>query len=198
MQYLSNFVSYINNLPPTKKLILLIILFIAVIVIIDLVSSYMKQNFKNITNRSVEKMESESDLTLSPSLSSLAPSEAGSNLLPFGDIVINTDLLNITLFYADWCGHCKKFMNESWGQLKDKFENNPNVQLNQIDCTNIKTAITTPAGKNVEGFPTLILNYKDENGKYIEEEYNGPRSYQVLSSIIDKFTGSSTPTDSKK
>jgi len=195
MQYLSDFVSYINNLPATKKLILLIILFISVIVIIDLVSSYMKQNFKNITNHSVEKMDSESDLSLTPSL---APSESASNLLPFGDIVINTDLLNITLFYADWCGHCKKFMNESWGQLKDKFENNPSVQLNQIDCTNIKSAITTPAGKNVEGFPTLILNYKDENGKYIEEEYNGPRSYQVLSSIIDKFTGSSTPTDPKK
>ena len=94
----------------------------------------------------------------------------------------------VKLFYADWCGHCKKFMGETWGELKEKFGSNPNVQLNQIDCTNVKSAIETPAGKNVEGFPTLILNYKDKDGKYIEEEYNGPRSFQVIASVIDKFT----------
>jgi thiol-disulfide isomerase/thioredoxin len=94
----------------------------------------------------------------------------------------------IVLFYADWCGHCKKFMGETWGELKEKFGSKNSVQLNQIDCTNTKSAIQTPAGKNIEGFPTLILNYKDENGKYIEEEYNGPRSFKVIASIIDKFT----------
>jgi thiol-disulfide isomerase/thioredoxin len=184
MQILSDTVSYINNLPATKKLILLIILFIVVIFIIDMVSMYMKQNFKNITNHSIENMDSP------PSMGpSMGPSDK-STMVAYGDIMMDTDLLNITLFYADWCGHCKKFMSESWGQLKEKFDKNPNVQLNQVDCTNIKSAIATPAGKNIEGFPTLILNYKDENGKYIEEEYNGPRSYQVLASVIDKFTGS--------
>jgi len=201
MQILSDSVAYINNLPPTKKLILLIILFIVILFIIDTVSLYMKQNFRNITNHSIENMEGEYTPSSGPSSSpSSSPSSGEEDItsLPYRDIMINTEVLNITLFYADWCGHCKKFMNETWGQMKEKFDDKSSVQLNQIDCTNIKEAITTPAGKSIEGFPTLILNYKDENGKYVEEEYHGPRSVEVLSSIIDKFTGSSTPTNKSK
>ena len=155
----------------------------------------MKSNYRNVTNHSIENMD---DGASAPSNhvsteennneEDNSTNKSETNKLQFREVMMNTDILNITLFYADWCGHCKKFMGETWGQLKEKFGSSGSVQLNQIDCTNVKTAIETPAGKNVEGFPTLILNYKDKNGKYIEEEYNGPRSFQVISSVIDKFT----------
>jgi len=206
MQYLSDSISYVNNLPPTKKLILIIIFIVLIIFIIDALSSVMK--YTDITNHSKENMagvdiSKESNYTDSNNFASsnlassdnLPSSDSNSNMIPFRDIMINSDVLNITLFYADWCGHCKRFMKETWGQLKEKFGSNKDVQLNQIDCTNVKSAIETPAGKSIEGFPTVILNYKDKDGKYIEEEYNGPRSLDVMSSIIDKFTNSSTPTN---
>jgi thiol-disulfide isomerase/thioredoxin len=191
MEQLSNLVTYINNLPATKKVILLIIVVIIVFGLIDLIGKSMKSNYRNVTNHSIEKMAADvSDQASNENNThnQNAENQPAPGLLPFREIMMNTEVLNITLFYADLCGHCKKFMGETWGELKEKFGSNPNVQLNQIDCTNVKSAIETPAGKNVEGFPTLILNYKDKDGKYIEEEYNGPRSFQVIASVIDKFT----------
>lgn len=193
MKALSDLVTYINNLPPTKRLILIIIVVVILVFLIDFFGKSMKSNYRNVTNHSIENMD-DGALTPTNNVSNEhneennSTNEAATNKLKFREVMMNTDILNITLFYADWCGHCKKFMGETWGQLKEKFGSSESVQLNQIDCTNVKTAIETPAGKNVEGFPTLILNYKDKNGKYIEEEYNGPRSFQVISSIIDKFT----------
>jgi len=195
MKVLSDLVTYINNLPPTKRLILIIIVIVIIVFLIDFVTKSMKSNYRNVTNHSIENMDDgETDNSNTVSTESnennntLAPSISAPNMLPFREVMMNTDILNISLFYADWCGHCKKFMTETWGELKEKYGSSNDVQLNQIDCTNVKSAIETPAGKNVEGFPTLILNYKDKNGKYVEEEYNGPRSFQVIASVIDKFT----------
>jgi thiol-disulfide isomerase/thioredoxin len=195
MEKLSNLVSYVNNLPPAKKLILLIIVIILVVGLVDFIGKSMKSNYRNVTNHSIENME---DGVVDPSTivstednhnnNTAVSTESAPNMLPFRDVMMNTEILNITLFYADWCGHCKKFMGDTWGQLKEKFGSSDAVQLNQIDCTSVKSAIETPAGKSIEGFPTLILNYKDKSGKYIEEEYNGPRSFQVIASVIDKFT----------
>ena len=195
MKVLSDLVTYINNLPPTKRLILIIIVIVIIVFLIDFVTKSMKSNYRNVTNHSIENMddgETNNSNTVSTESNennnTLAPSISAPNMLPFREVMMNTDILNIKLFYADWCGHCKKFMTETWGELKEKYGSSNDVQLNQIDCTNVKSAIETPAGKNVEGFPTLILNYKDKNGKYVEEEYNGPRSFQVIASVIDKFT----------
>ena len=193
MKALSDFVSYVNNLPPTKRLILIIIIIIIIVFLIDFFRKSMRLNYKNITNHSIENMNDNEIANSNPvSTENNENNENGDSktepqILKFREVAMNTDILNITLFYADWCGHCKKFMGETWGQLKEKFSSNNAVQLNQIDCTSVKTAIETPAGKSVEGFPTLILNYKDKNGKYIEEEYNGPRSFQVIASVINNF-----------
>ena len=207
MEFINNSISYINSLPPTKKIILIIIFVVLIIFLLDGFTSILK--YKNITNHSKEKMTNDSESLANideNSNSSNSPSSSKSNgsyngssngssdstnpaMIPYRDITINTDLLNITLFYADWCGHCKRFMGETWGKLKEKFGTNKDVQLNQIDCTNVKSAIETPAGKPIEGFPSVILNYKDKDGRYVEEEYNGPRSFDVMSSVIHKFTG---------
>lgn len=191
MQFLSDTVEYVNSLPPTKKLILIIIFFIVLTFAFDMITSVM--NFKNITNHSKEKMTDVLPAnTISSSSEDVVSKDSNNTLIPYRDIMINTEVLNVTLFYADWCGHCKRFMGETWGKLRDKFGSNREVQLNEIDCTNVKSAIETPAGKSIEGFPSVILNYKDKNGKYVEEEYNGPRSVEVMTSVIDKFWGSSS------
>jgi thiol-disulfide isomerase/thioredoxin len=195
MKVLSDLVTHVNNLPPTKRLILIIIVIVIVVFLIDFIRKSMKSNYRNVTNHSIENMEdtvADADnsnyVSTENNEDNNTPTVSAPNMLPFREVMMNTDILNMTLFYAEWCGHCKKFMAETWGQLKEKYGSSKDVQLNEIDCTSVKSAIETPAGKNVEGFPTLILNYKDKNGKYIEEEYNGPRSLNVIASVIDKFT----------
>jgi thiol-disulfide isomerase/thioredoxin len=192
MQFLSDTVAYVNNLPPTKKLILIVIFFVVLIFAYDVITSAMR--VKKVTDHSKEKMTDVLPTNnTSDSSADVESTDGNSKLIPYRDIMINTEVLNVTLFHADWCGHCKRFIGDTWGKLKEKFGSNKDVQLNQIDCTNVKSAIETPAGKSIEGFPSVILNYKDKDGKYVEEEYNGPRSVDVMSSVIDKFCGSSSP-----
>jgi len=108
--------------------------------------------------------------------------------MSFGDLSLNTDKTNITLYFADWCGHCKQFMKSTWIKAKETYQNSEEIALNEVDCTNTKTEIKTPAGRTIQGFPSVILNYKNADGEYIEEEYNGGRSYSVFSAFLEKFT----------
>jgi thiol-disulfide isomerase/thioredoxin len=102
-------------------------------------------------------------------------------------ISLDINKLNITLFHAGWCGHCQKFIKETWTDLKEKYDNHNQVQLNEVDCTNIKSRITTPKGENIEGFPTLIINYLDKSDEIKEKEYNGGRSLKHLEEYIQNM-----------
>jgi len=134
MKILSDIVTYINNLPSTKKLILLIISVIGLIFIADVVGGMMRSNFKNITNHSIENMDVDVAPSImqesGPSMSPTPSSNDNSGMLPYMDIMMNTEILNITLYYADWCGHCKKFKTDTWINLKEKFGTSKDVQLN--------------------------------------------------------------------
>jgi len=192
----------INNLTNMQKLLLVVVVIGVVIIAFDLYKNVSK--YTNVTK--IEKMGDTPSGTPSntPTVTMETPSMddeeeeddeyesdeidiISSTDIEYGNILINPEKVNVTLFYAEWCGHCNKFMNETWGQLKENFESNPMYKLNEVNCTNMKSNITTPAGKNIEGFPTLIFNYKNKKGEYIEEEYNGPRTFKVLSSVLEKF-----------
>ena len=101
-------------------------------------------------------------------------------------IKLSADKLNVTLFYAHWCGHCKQFIKESWGKLNKQFEDSDDVQLNEVDCTDVKSRIQTPGGNDIEGFPTLVFNYIDANGDLQEEEYKGGRTVTHVTAHIKK------------
>ena len=110
-----------------------------------------------------------------------------SSIVKFGDVTLDTNKTNVTLYFADWCGHCKQFIASTWNKVESEFGSNPNVKLNKNDCTNIKSEIKTPAGMSIKGFPTVIFNYKNAAGEYVEEEYNGNRSYPAFSKYLESL-----------
>ena len=177
MESFNNLQTYLISLPRHKQLLLGVIALVVIIFIYNLVTT-VKQPYTNIINHSnnkIEKLENTDS----------APENNDNNTQT---INLDSEKINLTLFYAEWCGHCKRFMKETWGELKEKYGSNTEIQLNELNCTDIKTAIKTPAGKDIEGFPTLIINYKDKSGEYLEDEYRGGRSVQHLTTFLEKFT----------
>jgi len=187
METINNYVSRIEALPNSKKLILFIIAIVVVIIIVECIMPYFnsKNNivnhskvdqFKNDEDEDEEEEDEEEDEEENTQKKPSKPKK----------ISLDSNKLNITLFFAHWCGHCKRFIKDSWKELKEKYEDHAKVQLNDVDCTNIKSKITTPKGNDIEGFPTMIINYKDKSGDIVEEEYKGGRSVKHIVAFIEK------------
>lgn len=83
---------------------------------------------------------------------------------------VTPDKKTLVLFYADWCGHCKKFMPE-WDN-----EVTPEITPMGIQVIRVNVggeSAEEEALKNeykVKGFPTIVFI---KNGTPVE--YNGPR-----------------------
>jgi len=177
MESLNKLQAYLISLPRHKQLLLGVIVLVVIVFIYNVFTT-VKQPYTNIINHSNNKIEKLENTN----------SEPESNDGSMQTLNLDSEKINLTLFYAEWCGHCKRFMKETWGELKEKYGSNAEIKLNELNCTDIKTAIKTPAGKDIEGFPTLIINYKDKNGEYLEDEYRGGRSVQHLTTFLEKFT----------
>ena len=90
---------------------------------------------------------------------------------------------SIVLFYADWCGHCKKFMPQ-WDSLSSSInESNKKVKMMKVNCSkpseNEKQAQLMEKYK-VQGYPTII---KVKNNQ--AQEYNGKRTKEDLEKFIN-------------
>lgn len=192
METVNKYLSSINSMSNPKKLIMLLIGVVLVMLIVELYSS--KSLYTNIINHSkkieklmnangsLEKYNDEDEEEEEEEYETQAEAKPSS----VKKIKLSADKLNVTLFYAHWCGHCKQFIKESWGKLKEKFEDSEDVQLNEIDCTEVKSKIQTPGGNDIEGFPTLVFNYIDANGDLQEEEYKGGRTVTHVTTHIKK------------
>jgi thiol:disulfide interchange protein len=182
---IESLITKFSNLSRMKQIILGLMLLIILIFIYDIFTS-KKQKYNNIENN--PKKNSNNIEKLEPRISNSSGNvNQNSTTTTVGDIKIETEKTNVTLYFADWCGHCKQFIGSTWGKVKEKYTSNPDINLNQVDCTNLQTEIKTPAGMTIKGFPTVIINYKNADGEYVEEEYSGNRSYAAFSEYLDSL-----------
>jgi len=82
-------------------------------------------------------------------------------------------MVNITLYYANWCGHCINFKPE-WNKLKDTIGGNSmysNIETKEFEQTKDNDIMEK---EGIKGYPTIRINGKD---------YNGERS---VSAILEK------------
>jgi len=77
----------------------------------------------------------------------------------------------LVLFYADWCGHCKK-IKPIWKEAEDEVNDDEDTKMIKVNCGDKKKEHQEIAEKyNIDGYPTIIL-FKD--GK--PTQYKGPRT----------------------
>jgi len=93
----------------------------------------------------------------------------------------NPDQNTFTMYYADWCGHCKKIKPEF-----EKFMKSGPINVNgkscQIRMISPEKEPDAAAGKPIRGFPTFLMETTD--GQVVE--YKGDRSTKGFLEFINK------------
>jgi thiol-disulfide isomerase/thioredoxin len=90
--------------------------------------------------------------------------------------VNNNGQKKLGVYYTEWCGYSKQFLNQLNNGLKDKLEKSgTNVVL--VDCEKNKD---TCNAMGIEGFPTLILHTSKGN-----VEYSGQRDDNSLVEFVN-------------
>jgi thiol-disulfide isomerase/thioredoxin len=87
------------------------------------------------------------------------------------------------MYYAEWCGHCKRTKPE-FSKLLESY-NGP-VKIQMIDCEAPENAELVKS-QNIKGFPTIRYypNGLSENF----QEYNSGRTYFDFSQYLNQVTG---------
>lgn len=80
----------------------------------------------------------------------------------------------LVMFYAPWCGHCKKLKPEYEEASVDLAKNDPPVVLAKVDCT--EAGKDTCSRFQVSGFPTMKIFKSGE----LAADYNGPRDAEGI------------------
>lgn len=113
------------------------------------------------------------------------------NYSNYNDIESMSNMNNneeIVLFYAPWCGHCKKMMPE-WDSLGNKVGN---VNVKKINSDEHNELVSK---NNVQGFPTIIY-FKNGMNNGDGEVYEGSRDSTSLRNWISaKGTLSTGPNN---
>jgi thiol-disulfide isomerase/thioredoxin len=72
--------------------------------------------------------------------------------------MLGSNNFTLVLVYADWCGHCHRFKDNTWNDLlkmKDRKMNISSVRDDMLPKTSL-------AGSKIEGYPTLMLVGNDK------------------------------------
>jgi thiol-disulfide isomerase/thioredoxin len=89
-----------------------------------------------------------------------------------------SDQPKLIAFTAKWCGHCVNFM-PLFNELKEEYSSK--IKFINYDSEKNKDQI---AKYNIEGYPTLYLEYDDK----LIEYSNGPRSKENIIDFVEKYT----------
>jgi len=86
----------------------------------------------------------------------------------------------LIMFYAPWCGHCKK-LEPIWKHVDQSLANEP-IRIGRIDCTRFPAVATE---FKVHGFPTIIF-FKETDLQY---SYEGDRTREDIVAFAHRLMG---------
>lgn len=89
----------------------------------------------------------------------------------------------LVMFYAPWCGHCKRLKPEYARAAELLRESDPPIALAKVDCT--EGGKETCNKFSVSGYPTLKIF---KNGE-VSQDYNGPREAVGIVKYMQAQTG---------
>jgi glutaredoxin len=102
-----------------------------------------------------------------------------------------TKSLELTLYYANWCGHCVKF-KKSWEEIKSGIKKINNeykgvkISANEFEEKQLKHGGKIN-GKDIDGYPTLKITL--EAGKeHKEYEYKKEHDVKTILNYIKKIS----------
>jgi len=112
---------------------------------------------------------------------------AADDVLELSDSDFDSKLADIdtalVMFYAPWCGHCKRLKPEFEKSAGDLLANDPPVSLVKVDCT--EAGKDTCGRFEVRGYPTLKIF---RNGE-LSSDYNGPREAAGITKYMKSQVG---------
>lgn len=99
-------------------------------------------------------------------------------LMGGGIIHENLDNINsseLTYYYMEQCGHCKRFTPE-WDKFSKKYSSNKNFNCSKIEAKNVDSSV------EIKGYPTVIL-YKPDGTKIV---FDGERNENGLINFLSE------------
>lgn len=111
--------------------------------------------------------------------------EEFANRLPTANnMSLKKNNMNMVLFYAPWCGHCKNVMPD-WDRLNQNYNNKvikgKKVNIVKINCDeNEKIA----SHYNIQGYPTIKLLNVNKKGEPTLYDYDDEREYSKIEQFI--------------
>eukprot|EP00094_Tigriopus_californicus_P001124 TCALIF_01087-PA protein Name:"Similar to PDIA3 Protein disulfide-isomerase A3 (Gallus gallus)" AED:0.03 eAED:0.03 QI:0/0/0/0.66/1/1/3/0/490 len=109
------------------------------------------------------------------------------SVIELGDASFDTEMETfdtaLVMFYAPWCGHCKRLKPEFDKAAEYLGQNDPPVHLVKVDCTEDGKEV---CGRfEVKGYPTL----KIFRGGEMSQDYNGPRELKGIVKYMQAQVG---------